>query len=93
MPAPDETLRYGSGPDQVASVWWPRHRDQRTATAVLFLHGGFWRAAWDRAHVSPLAVALAEAGFAVCTDLAPARSLPSRAVVGLAAVSGLAHRP
>jgi acetyl esterase/lipase len=50
----------------VASVWWPRHRDKRTATTVLFLHGGFWRAAWDRTHVSPLAVALAEAGFAVC---------------------------
>jgi acetyl esterase/lipase len=34
---------------------------------VLFLHGGFWRAAYDRTHTGPLAAALAGAGFAVCT--------------------------
>jgi acetyl esterase/lipase len=33
---------------------------------VLFLHGGFWRAAYDRTHTGPLASALASAGFAVC---------------------------
>jgi acetyl esterase/lipase len=33
---------------------------------VLFLHGGFWRAAYDRTHTGPLATALASAGFAVC---------------------------
>src|SRR6201995_5665038 len=37
-----------------------------TAATVMFLHGGFWRAAYDRTHVGPLAVALAEAGFLVC---------------------------
>jgi acetyl esterase/lipase len=36
------------------------------ARMVLFLHGGFWRAAYDRAHAGPLAAALAAAGFAVC---------------------------
>jgi acetyl esterase/lipase len=39
----------------------------RPAPLVLFLHGGFWRAAYDRAHTGPLAAALAAAGFAVCT--------------------------
>jgi acetyl esterase/lipase len=34
---------------------------------VLFLHGGFWRAAYDRVHTWPLGAALASAGFAVCT--------------------------
>jgi acetyl esterase/lipase len=34
---------------------------------VIFLHGGFWRARFDRAHTGPLAEALAAAGFAVCT--------------------------
>jgi acetyl esterase/lipase len=34
---------------------------------VLFLHGGFWRAAYDRTHTGPLASALAAAGFVVCT--------------------------
>jgi acetyl esterase/lipase len=33
---------------------------------VIFLHGGFWRSAYDRAHTGPLAEALAAAGFAVC---------------------------
>ncbi len=31
------------------------------------MHGGFWRAAYDRAHTGPLATALAAAGFAACT--------------------------
>ena len=39
----------------------------RPAPLVLFLHGGFWRAAYDRSHTGPLATALAAAGFAVCT--------------------------
>jgi acetyl esterase/lipase len=34
---------------------------------VIFLHGGFWRAAYDRTHTGPLAAALAAEGFAVCT--------------------------
>jgi len=33
---------------------------------VVLLHGGFWRAAFDRAHAGPLASALAQAGYAVC---------------------------
>jgi acetyl esterase/lipase len=33
---------------------------------VLFLHGGFWRAAYDRAHTGPLSETLAAEGFAVC---------------------------
>lgn len=59
-------MRYGPGPEHVASLWWPRPGEARTAVTVLFLHGGFWRAAWDRTHAGPLAVALAEAGFTVC---------------------------
>lgn len=57
---------YGPGPEHLASLWWPQAGEARTATTVLFLHGGFWRAAWDRTHAGPLAVALAEAGFTVC---------------------------
>jgi acetyl esterase/lipase len=34
---------------------------------VIFFHGGFWRAEYDRAHVAPLAQALAEAGFIAAT--------------------------
>jgi acetyl esterase/lipase len=34
---------------------------------VIFIHGGFWRAAYDRTHTGPLAAGLAAEGFAVCT--------------------------
>ncbi len=40
---------------------------QPPAPLVLFLHGGFWRAEYDRAHVGPLAQALSAAGFVVAT--------------------------
>lgn len=54
-------LRYGDSPDQVAE-YYPA-ADARAL--VLFLHGGYWRAAYDRSHARPLAGALAGAGYAV----------------------------
>src|SRR5258708_25650439 len=33
---------------------------------TIFLHGGFWRAEYGREHTTPLAEALAAAGFVVC---------------------------
>jgi acetyl esterase/lipase len=38
----------------------------RPAPLVIFLHGGFWRAGYDRAHTGPLAESLAADGYAVC---------------------------
>lgn len=64
-PAPDLAIRYGSHPDQVADLRLPA--DPAAAPLVILLHGGFWRAAYDRAHTGPLAAALAAEGFAVCT--------------------------
>ncbi len=70
---PDLVLRYGPAAEHVADVRLPaggaaiRQPGRPGAPLVLFLHGGFWRAAFDRAHTGPLAVALAEEGFAVCT--------------------------
>lgn len=76
-PPPDQVLRYGPGPDQVADLWLPLPRPDgghaghggRAAAAaplVVFLHGGFWRAAFDRSHAGSLASALAGRGYAVC---------------------------
>jgi acetyl esterase/lipase len=71
-PPPDAILRYGPGEDHVADLRLPaRGQDGQLAGArgvplVLFLHGGFWRAAYDRTHTGPLASALAAEGFAVC---------------------------
>jgi acetyl esterase/lipase len=65
-PAPDEVLRYGDGAEQVADFWYPAGgAGGAAAPLIVFLHGGFWRAAYDRVHARPLAVALAGAGYAV----------------------------
>jgi len=72
-PAPDEVLRYGDGAEQVADFWYPAGGADgadgaaggAAAPLIVFLHGGFWRAAYDRVHARPLAVGLAGAGYAV----------------------------
>jgi acetyl esterase/lipase len=76
---PDQVLRYGPRPEQFADlrlpVWSEAAENSSARPAewrpewpvVIFLHGGFWRAAFDRTHTGPLAEALASAGFAVCT--------------------------
>jgi acetyl esterase/lipase len=61
-PGPDFTVGYGA--EQVADV---RRPPGDPVGAVLFLHGGFWRDVYDRAHVGPAAVALAAAGFVTIT--------------------------
>jgi acetyl esterase/lipase len=64
------TLRYGPGSEQVADLRLPPQAAREAtgpAPLVLFLHGGFWRARYDRGHTWPLGAALASAGFAVCT--------------------------
>ena len=65
-PPPDVVLRYGPGPDHVADLRLPADSRAGHAALVIFLHGGFWRAAYDRAHTGPLAAALTADGFAVC---------------------------
>ena len=62
---PDHVIRYGTGPQHVADVRLPG-TTSRPAPLVIFLHGGFWRAAYDRSHTGPLATALAAAGYALC---------------------------
>jgi acetyl esterase/lipase len=64
-PLPDHAIRYGTGPEHVADVRLPA-ATWRPAPLVIFLHGGFWRAAYDRSHTGPMATALAAAGYAVC---------------------------
>src|SRR5215831_15665063 len=68
-PPPDLVIRYGAGPEHVADVRLPQRRTEaavRSAPLVIFLHGGFWRVAYDRSHTGPMAAALAAAGYAVC---------------------------
>ena len=66
--APDGGVAPGGGvaPDASVTPGAPGRAGLRPAPLVLFLHGGFWRVAYDRTHTGPLATALASAGFAVC---------------------------
>ncbi|MCW6003019.1 alpha/beta hydrolase [Micromonospora sp. CPCC 205371] len=65
VPPPDGTVRYGQHPDQIADVRLPPNGSGRTFPLVVVVHGGFWRAQWDRAHIGPLAAALARLGYPV----------------------------
>jgi acetyl esterase/lipase len=71
-PPPDAVLRYGPGEHHVADLRLPpstqsgRQAGRGGVPLVLFFHGGFWRAAYDRRHTGPLAAALVAEGFAVC---------------------------
>ncbi|MEU6662468.1 alpha/beta hydrolase [Streptomyces sp. NPDC046821] len=61
---PDVTAAYGDHPDQVVDFYAPRD-GAKAAPLVVFLHGGVWRATYDRQHVTPFADFLARRGFAV----------------------------
>ncbi|MFD5749959.1 alpha/beta hydrolase family protein [Streptomyces sp. NPDC127033] len=61
---PDATAAYGEHPDQVIDFYAPRDGQERVPLVVV-LHGGAWRAPYDRQHLTPFADFLARRGFAV----------------------------
>lgn len=63
-PPPDVTLAYGPHPEHVIDVRLPA---RLPAPITVIVHGGFWRAAYDRTHTGPMASALAAAGYVVAT--------------------------
>jgi acetyl esterase/lipase len=61
---PDATLQYDDRADAVVDLHLPPAASDR----LLFLvHGGFWKAEWDRTHTRPMARALADEGWVVVT--------------------------
>ncbi|WP_330338714.1 alpha/beta hydrolase [Streptomyces sp. NBC_00557] len=62
---PDVSSAYGSHPDQVIDFYAPRTAADSPAPLVVVLHGGAWRARYDRRHITPFADFLARRGFAV----------------------------
>src|SRR5690348_6541695 len=61
---PGERTRhtYGAEPDRHADLW-PPSGDERGL--VVLLHGGFWRAKYDKEHLNAAAAALAGDGWTV----------------------------
>ncbi|MFC4500873.1 MULTISPECIES: alpha/beta hydrolase [Streptomyces] len=64
---PDATTAYGDHPDQVIDFYAPAADvgPGGPAPLVVVLHGGAWRAPYDRRHITPFAGFLARHGFAV----------------------------
>ncbi|MEU0372109.1 alpha/beta hydrolase [Streptomyces sp. NPDC006283] len=61
---PDASAAYGDDPDQIVDFYAPRG-GQDGAPLVVVLHGGAWRAPYDRRHITPFAAFLADRGLAV----------------------------
>ncbi|MEO7556866.1 MAG: alpha/beta hydrolase, partial [Acidimicrobiales bacterium] len=61
--AAPRSVSYGSNPSQVADLYLPPGDGPHPA--VVLVHGGFWKATYDRSLMAPLAVDLVGLGFAV----------------------------
>jgi acetyl esterase/lipase len=72
---PDRTEVTGPLQTDVYDVWEPAPDRARHVTVAL-VHGGFWREEYDRAHVAPLAEALARDGFHVASLEYPRTGMP-----------------
>lgn len=61
---PGETIRYGPHPSNVGDLRMPSMPTANPVPAILLLHGGFWRYAYERDMMEEIAVDLALAGVA-----------------------------
>jgi acetyl esterase/lipase len=61
-PRPDAVVRYARHPDGILDVHLPAGRPRGV---VVLVHGGFWRAEYDRRHTRTAADALRAEGYAV----------------------------
>ncbi|RST13112.1 alpha/beta hydrolase [Streptomyces sp. WAC05374] len=74
---PDSTASYGAHPDQIVDFYAPREGDR--APLVVVLHGGAWRAPFDRRHITPFVDFLARRGFAVANvEYRRGRDIPAQ---------------
>jgi acetyl esterase/lipase len=62
-PEPGQRISYGDDPNQFGELRLPDGKEPHPL--VIFIHGGFWRAAYDLTHAGHLCVALAQTGCAV----------------------------
>src|SRR5271169_1147978 len=58
---PPFRIAYGRDESQFIELWRP---SSKISGAAIFIHGGFWRAAYDFSHANPFCAALAARGFA-----------------------------
>lgn len=63
-PPADKRIAYGSDPNQCIDLRLPSHKDDGRAPLLINIHGGFWRAKYDRTHAGHLCAALTSKGIA-----------------------------
>lgn len=61
-PKADARIPYGDDPNQFADLRLPKGKGPHPV--VIFIHGGYWLAAYDLTHAGHLCAAVTEAGFA-----------------------------
>ena len=64
-PKADDRVLYGPHPAQSGDLWLPLARGPLPVPALLAIHGGYWRAENDLAHLGHLCAALRDAGAVV----------------------------
>ncbi len=62
VPKADARIAYGSDPNQFGDLRVPAGNGPHPV--ILFMHGGYWRGAYDLTHAGHLCAALKQAGFA-----------------------------
>ncbi|MER5929946.1 alpha/beta hydrolase [Streptomyces sp. NPDC002054] len=86
--APDATASYGEHPDQVVDFYAPRGEAVGVLPGplvplVVVLHGGAWRAPYDRQHITPFVDFLTRQGFAVANvEYRRGSALPHQGAAG-----------
>ncbi len=63
-PPTDCRLKYGSGDQQFGDLWLPKMAAGKHAPLVMFVHGGWWKAAYGLAYGGHLCAALKADGIA-----------------------------
>jgi acetyl esterase/lipase len=61
--APGTRIAYGPDPNQFGELRLPQGGELHPV--VIFIHGGYWRAAYDLTHTNHACAAIAKAGYAV----------------------------
>jgi acetyl esterase/lipase len=63
----EERIAYGTEPNQFLDLWQSQEERKEVRSAIVMIHGGFWRAQYDLTHASHACAALARAGLAVAS--------------------------
>src|SRR5215831_1775430 len=64
LPPYDRRIDYGSDPNQIIDLRWPKDSSKTLRPLVINIHVGFWRAKYNLDHAGHLCAALAKKGIA-----------------------------